>query len=229
MKEVDYKFWANYLLDVVSENLDTYFPSALELGAGNCKMADIISGRYANYIASDLSSAMLKLNNKKSIKKICCDMTFLPFKTKFDLIFSAFDSVNYLMTKKQLLKLFTEIRNLLSEEGIFTFDVSLEKNSLEFTNTYKIEAEANGYRFKRKSKYNPSTRIHKNTFKIIDKNGYIRKEIHKQKIFKFHTYFKLIEEAGLFVVQCLDAFTFNNANANCDRVQFILKVDRSKC
>ena len=156
-------------------------------------------------------------------------MTCIPLNTKFDLVFSAFDSVNYLLTRKQLIKLFSEIRNLLSEKGIFTFDVSLEKNSLDFTDLYMVESEASGYRFERKSKYNPETRIHKNTFKITDRNGKVKREIHKQKIFKFNTYFKLIEKAGLFVVECLDAFTFNNGNPNCERVQFILKIDQSKC
>ncbi len=229
MKEVNYDLWSKYILDIVQENLDTHFPSVLELGAGNCRMANTISAKYQDYIASDLSLAMLQQNDNTSLTKICCDMTHLPFNNKFDLIISAFDSVNYLLTKRQLLKLFSQIRSVLSGTGIFTFDVSLEKNSVEFKDSYTSKLETNSYRYERKSKYNPKTRIHKNTFKITDKNGNVTREIHKQKIFKFNSYFSLIEKAGLFVVECLDTFTFNNGNPNCERVQFILKIDRSKC
>ena len=37
----------------------------------------------------------------------------------------------------------------------------------------------------------------------------------------------LIIKSGLYVVECLDAFTFNNGNRNSERVQFILKINNT--
>jgi SAM-dependent methyltransferase len=229
MKDVNYKLWSGYLLDIIKENIEKHDPAVLELGAGNCKIAEVISTEYPDYIASDLSIVMLKQYIKNNVVKVCCDMTSLPFNKQFDLILSTFDSVNYLLTKKKLFNLFREVRKILSDSGIFTFDVSLERNSLDFDGSFEVEASFNGYHFERKSSYNQSTRIHKNIFKIKDRKGNFQKEIHKQKIYKLNTYFRLIEKAGLFVVECFDAFTFETGTPDCERVQFILKIDKSKC
>ena len=223
MRDVKYSKWSKYLLDVVGEYNEKKNPSVLELGAGDCKIAKRLSKNYINIIASDLSLPMLQQGKKVFISKVCCDMISLPFKNQFDLIYSTFDSVNYLLSKRNLLTLFLEVKKILSASGIFTFDVSLERNSLDFEGSYSVEGKINGYSFTRKSKYNPISRIHKNIFSITDVYGNVTKEIHKQKIYKFETYFDIIAKAGMYVVECLEAFTFNNGNQNSERVQFILK------
>ncbi len=225
MRNVNYNKWSKYLLDVVSEYFDDKDPSVLEFGSGNCKIARHISKKYHNIIASDISLPMLQKGKKIFITKVCCDMTSLPFNNKFNLIYSTFDSVNYLLSKRKLLTLFLEVKKVLSASGIFTFDVSLEKNSLDFEGSYTVEGKINGYSFTRKSKYNSSSRIHKNIFSITDEYGNVKKEIHKQKIYKFETYFDIIAKAGMYVVECLDAFTFNNGNQHSERVQFIIKIN----
>jgi len=227
MRDVNYKKWSKYLLDVASEYLYEKDPSVLELASGNCKIARHISKKYHNIIASDISRPMLQNGKKNFITKVCCDMTSLPFNSKFDLIYSTFDSVNYLFSKRKLLALFLEVKKVLSASGVFTFDVSLEKNSLDFEGSYTVEGESNGYSFTRKSKYNPISRIHKNIFNITDEYGNIKKEIHRQKIYRFETYFDIIAKAGMYVVECLDAFTFNNGNQNSERVQFIIKINNT--
>ena len=229
MKDVNYKDWGKYILDLTQDHLDSKKLKVLELGSGNCNLAEIISRKYKDFIASDISLPMLKQGDSVKVDKICCDMTALPFNEKFDLVFSAFDSVNYLLNKRKLLNLFMEVKKVLKETGIFTFDVSLEKNSLDFENAYTIEGQIDGFHFTRRSKYYPGIGIHKNKFKVVDANGNIKHEIHKQKIYKFETYFDLIDKAGLYVVECLEAFTFNNGNRNCERIQFILKIDKNKC
>jgi SAM-dependent methyltransferase len=225
MRDVNYKKWSKYLLDVVRGFLDEKDPYILELGAGNCKIARKISKKYRNIIASDLSLRMLQQGKNVFISKVCCDMTSLPFYNKFDLIYSTFDSVNYLLSKRKLLTLLLEVKKVLSATGIFTFDVSLEKNSLDFEGSYIVEGKINGISFTRKSKYNSSSRIHKNIFIITDEYGNVKKEIHTQKIYKFETYFDIVAKAGMYVVECLDAFTFNNGNQNSERVQFIIKIN----
>lgn len=227
MRDVNYKKWSKYLLDVISEHLEIKNPFVLELGAGNCKIAGHFSKKYHNIIVSDFSLPMLQQNKKVSVIKVCCDMTSLPFKRKFDLIYSTFDSVNYILSKRKLLTLFLEVKKVLSASGIFTFDVSLEKNSLDFEGAYNVEGKINGHSFTRKSKYNSSSRIHKNIFSITDEYGNVKKEIHKQKIYKFETYFDVIAKAGMYVVECLDAFTFNNGNQNSERVQFVIKTNNT--
>ncbi|UCH65532.1 MAG: class I SAM-dependent methyltransferase [Ignavibacterium sp.] len=223
MKHIDYKHWSEYILDIAKDHNKDNNARVLELSAGIGKMARRISKKFSDYVFTDRSFRMLQQSNEINLRKVCCDMTSLPFNGEFDFIFSTFDSVNYLLNKSKLLSLFTEVKNVLSENGIFTFDVSLENNSLEFKRNQKTKGSAKGYSFKRTSKYNLKSRIHKNIFEITDHLGVVTEEVHKQKIYKFDTYFELINEAGLVVVECLEAFTFNHGNENSERIQFILK------
>jgi len=222
MKKLDYVSWSKYILLIAKENVQDK-SKFLELGAGNCMMAKIISEKYKNYYASDISLSMLRSSDKNNLKRICCDMTSLPFKEKFDFVFSAFDSVNYILKQKSLQNLFKEINYLLEEDGVFTFDASLETNSLNFSISKSTEGRHNDYHYRMLSKYNKRSRIHSNHFYIRDEYGNEFKELHKEKIYKIDTYFKLAEKAGLYTEACYDCFTFKDVKQNSQRAQFVMR------
>jgi SAM-dependent methyltransferase len=222
MDEVNYLNWANYVTDVIEMFTKSSGP-ILELASGTCRLASILSNKFNNIVVSDISLWMLKKSNDKNLEKICCDMTFLPLKSKFPIIISTFDSVNYLLSEKKLIKLFNEIKNILTDDGIFSFDASLYNNSLDHIKDYVSSGDVDGVFYKRNSKFNKRARIHKNIFEIIDNSRRPVKEIHKQKIYDFHTYFDLVYEAGLKVVECYEAFSFKAGNSESARVQFIVK------
>ena len=182
----------------------------------------ILQHYYPGIIVTDLSFNMLNQDGFCSQPKVCCDMTRIPFHSGFNLVYSAFDSVNYLTSKKKLLSFFREIKRILAEGGIFTFDVSLERNSLKHIKEPFRKGKYKGMTFIQKSWYCPKSRMHKNTFDI-GYNGMRYLEKHKQKIYPFEEYFRQIEKAGLYVSECFDAFTFRNGNAECERVQFIVR------
>lgn len=222
MKKLDYESWANYILTIADVYLQNN-AKVLELGAGNCKVAKFVSAKYKNIYATDISLSMLKSSNNEKFNRICCDMTELPFKPEFDFIFSNFDGVNYILEQKSLSRLFNEVFSLLEKDGVFTFDVSLERNSLNFVASKSIEGNSNGYSFRRISKYNKRTRIHSNHFVIRDEFGREFKEVHKEKIYKIDTYFKLAEKAGLYTEACYDCFSFKDVKENSQRAQFIMR------
>ncbi|MDT3696986.1 MAG: class I SAM-dependent methyltransferase [Ignavibacterium sp.] len=220
MDFVDYKWWAKYIYSITANHLSKS-PSVLELGAGNCKLANHLSKNYKDYIASDISLSMLSGADNK-IKKVCCDMTAIPFNKKFDLIFSAFDSINYLTNKAKLKSLLDAVNAHLSDNGIFTFDAALINNSLKHQKTASINGYHNGIEYSRISKFYPFSRIHKNIFRIIH-SGKTITETHKQKIFDFETYFEIADKCNLYVAECFKAFTFQKGKPTSDRVQFIMK------
>ena len=221
MKDVDFKFWTDYILDIAS-NYTTADSSFLELAAGTCGMANIIKNRYPNIIATDVSLPMMQIDDQNCIQKVCCSMIQLPFKNKFDFVYCTFDSVNYLLTQKELFYMFREIKSLLNEKGIFTFDASLENNSLGFKEMQVTDDKYNGYTFKRINSYSNKNKIHKNVFYIQNSSGIKFKEIHKQRIYSFETYFRLVDKAGLMVKECYDGFTFNDGSTESERVQFVI-------
>ena len=228
MRKVSYQTWAHYLDSLVSEHLSSRC-RVLELAAGNCKLANYLVNYYPGIIATDLSKNMLSSDKKNRMIKVCCDMSSLPFKKHFDLVYSTFDSVNYLRSRKSLLKMFKEVAGILNEDGIFTFDASMERNSLIHSKVPERKGVYKGVEFLQKSEYNPVTRVHTNTFKMKLKNGEEYSEIHKQKIFAFETYFDLLDRAGFYVIKCYDSFTYRDGSPDSERLQFLAKKIRSKC
>lgn len=221
MKNVDFRFWAGYIQDLAERYISSN-ASVIELAAGTCNIAARLKNKFNNIIVTDISFPMLKTADENGLKKICCSMIQLPVKCKFDFIFSTFDSINYLLTEKDLLILFREANSILKENGIFTFDASLENNSLEFKDMQISEGWYKDHYYKRISTYNKRNRIHKNVFHIRHSSGIRYKEIHRQKIYSFDTYFRIIDEAGLNVKECYDSFSFNEGTPESERVQFVV-------
>jgi len=223
MKTIDYQHWAEYILAIarrfVKKNALT-----LEIAAGNCKTASRISQEFPNIIVTDLSLPMLCLDSLNHLDKVCCNMISLPFRIKFNFIYCAFDSVNYLLSKKELQLLFNQIKGVLSDNGIFTFDISLENNSRNFIKEQTTGGVYRGFNYKRISRYNKLSRVHSNIF-YISFDGVKLKEVHKQKIFDLQTYFDCIDRAGLKVKECYDNFTFNPGSSISQRVQFVVTKD----
>ncbi len=221
MTDVNYESWAEYLL-AIYEDFECTGKRFLELAGGNCILAgDLIKSGY-DVITSDLSFPMLSRKECGGIGRVCCNMTNLPFNSKFDFIFSAFDSVNYLLSESELHSLFNEAGRVLSSDGIFTFDVSLENNSLNNLQHLNREDEFENLKYKQKSVYLKDERIHINEFEISIGEE-IFKEVHKQKIYPFETYFEIVEDSPLYVSECFDAFTFEDGSPESSRVQFVLK------
>lgn len=226
MQQVDYDHWAEYIYKLSKNNISSD-SDVLDLGAGNCKLANRLIKMYPKLIATDISLSMLKYDDVEAVPKICCDMTKLPFTKKFHLIYSAFDCVNYLIKTSSLKTLFEEVKRLLADNGLFTFDVCLENNSKSLVKQNTTEVKYGSIRYKQVSSYNRVTKIHKNSFTIYNQIGETVREIHKQKIFNFNTYFKIIYNTGLTVINCFDAFTFKDGSDQSERVQFILKKQGS--
>jgi SAM-dependent methyltransferase len=221
MRKVKYEDWADYIFTLTNDYTKRS-SRVLELAGGNCILGNYLAGYYPNLIVTDASLSMLMEDNICGVRKVCCDMTSLPFKNKFDLVYSTFDSINYLTSVKKLRKLFKGVAGLLSDNGIFTFDVSLERNSLihiqEPVRTGKIKDAS----YVHHSVYDAVKKIHRNIFTITFKDKTTYREIHKQKIYPFEEYFSLIEKSGLYVVSCYEAFTFKNAVSTSVRAQFIV-------
>ena len=221
MRDIDYVAWAEYLRDIIAENIE--LPRvALELASGNGRLAALLAEKLdAKIFASDLSKEML-LFAPENLPKTVCDMRALPFASEFDLIFSAFDSVNYLTHPEDLLAFFSETAKILGDNGVLLFDVSLENNSLNNARFFNRSGNFGEIFFEQKSVYDEKKRIHTNEF-VIKYDGFVYREKHEQKIYPFFDYFNFLEKAGLFVSACYDAFTFDDATPESERAQFVVR------
>lgn len=224
MSKVDYKDWSEYIFNI-HKYCEVKGDKVLDLGAGNGKIAHYLSAKIKDITISDKSFYMLK-SAPVDFAKICCDMTKLPFKIKYNFIYSTFDCVNYILSEDELIQFFRGINFVLDDNGVFTFDVSLEKNSLRNAYEFNRNGRYKGMKFEQTSTYNEKTKLHKNRFSLTSPDGSHFEEIHSQKIYDFLTYFDLIDQCGLYVSDCFDAFTFDDANPDSERAQFIVRKNK---
>lgn len=221
MKSVDYKYWAKYICKI-HQTIGKKNDIALEIASGNCILSKYLKNEFKKLYLTDISLEMLKMNDT-DFDAICCNMLELPFKNKFDFIFSAFDSINYLNDESQIESFFNNIKNNLTDKGYFLFDAALKHNSIKNLRKLNRKGKFKGFEYIQKSQYNQKNNIHLNTINIKTIDGKFFKEVHKQKIYDFYYYFEALEIAGLYVAECFDAFTFENGTPGSDRVQFVVK------
>lgn len=221
MNSVDYSFWANYISEIHAA-LGKKTDIALELASGDCKLSKYLSKEFQSIYLTDISLEMLKLNRTKHYA-VCCDMQSLPFKIKFDFIYSAFDSINYLNNEDILQRFFNNIKLNLSSSGYFVFDVALKSNSIKHLKNLNRKGTFKGIKYKQISEFDDVNNLHLNKVEIQQRDGKIYKEVHIQKIYDFYYYFEVLELAELFVSECFDAFSFEDGTPNSERVQFIVK------
>ncbi len=167
MRNIRYDLWAEYLHNI-SKKYVSKKAKVLELGAGTGLLTEPFRKYYPDLIPTDISLMMVK--QMKNHRCVVCDMRKLPFDSRFDLVFSAFDSVNYLLSEASLLMLFKEVEKILLPAGIFLFDVSLEKNSFKHAKIPYSQGVYKGVSYKNKSEYDPGKRMHTNYFEVTE-NG----------------------------------------------------------
>lgn len=225
MRKIDYKDWSDYLLAIFG-HFGSKDDRVLELGGGNGAIASHLRKYFPSLYLTDLSQDMLMKATDPRLIKVCLDMRHIPFKLPFDLIYSTFDSVNYLLTKKDLKKMFESVAAVSHEETIFTFDASLERNSIKYEKLLNRKGRVKGISFVQTSSYDRIKRIHRNDFEITLPSGEKIFESHIQKIYKFETFFDVIDKTGFYVAECFDAFSFDKLTEKSLRAQFVLKKKR---
>ncbi len=124
-----------------SEQMAKYLPNILkkfkaksktllDLACGDGRFAVLMARKGIEVTGVDGSAHMLKyaeLRAKKEKVKITFihqNMQNLSIKKKFDLVTCWFDSLNYLLTKRELTKTFLNVRKILNKKGLFIFDMN---------------------------------------------------------------------------------------------------------
>ena len=221
MHRLSYNEWANYILDIktfYSDDAEKF----LEIACGTGKLNSFLERSFNDIVLLDISKSMLELI-PSTRKRVCADMTRQPFNSDFDFIYSTFDSINYITDEEEIVRYMREVWNILSDNGVFTFDASLENNSVKNVKRLNRTSRYKGIEYKQVSDYDRDLRLHRNSFTMKLANGEIIEEVHTQKIYDFEFYFDAAERAGLHVLDCFDAFTFEDANSESERIQFIMK------
>ena len=236
MADVDYESWADFIDEIIqTHHHDPIDVLELACGTGSLSLS-LAELECYNITGTDLSPAMIEEAKSKAdfyeVKANFFPMNFLDINIsqKFDSVVSVFDSVNYLMSSEELLTLFLSVHKILNPGGLFVFDFSTPKNSLEAVDHLNNEEGDSGrFRYIRSSTYDPHKKIHSNEFEIdeIDeKTGEVIntfKELHQQRAYSLDEMLSIVEQTPYHLVAKYDGFDLIDATANSARVTMVLR------
>ncbi|NOT61097.1 MAG: class I SAM-dependent methyltransferase, partial [Acidobacteria bacterium] len=112
----------------------------LDLCCGTGQLAAALHARGFAVTGVDGSPAMLEFarENAPAVEFIHADVRALPMLRNFDAAISAFDSLNHLMTLKELTQVFRHVHRALAPPGIFLFDLNQETEEDARAQTFDI-------------------------------------------------------------------------------------------
>jgi ubiquinone/menaquinone biosynthesis C-methylase UbiE len=235
MSDVDYEAWADYIDEVIQ----IHAPEAaelLELACGTGSVAIYLDELgYYSITATDASSEMIQMAKKKAGEKES-NVEFrtrnfldLELEKKYDLVFLVFDSINYLHTEQEILKLHEEVGKVLKPGGYFIFDFTTPRNSRQAIRYLHNEegTSPDNYRFFRTSSFDAINNIHTNEFEIEKLNGdhsMVQEtfvEVHKQKIYTYEQMLQILNKTEFKIIEAYDGFRFKKANKKSLRVTIV--------
>lgn len=233
-EDVDYSVWQTFIMKKCDE-YNIQRRDYLDLGCGTGNLSLEICKYFTRCWCVDLSEDMLLIAEKKfrdrkiKARFIRQNMTELNLNSKFDLITSALDCVNYLCSEGELNKLFGRIYEHLSDGGIFIFDINSEyklRNILG-ENIFTYNSDDVVYIWEN-SILNDITEMEL-TFFVKNRDLYERfDEIHRERIYTDIEIRESLRKNGLQVVDILDNYKEAIPDMKSERITYIISKVKMK-
>lgn len=234
MKDVDYKQWARYLIQLMKianfegKSSRTSSKTLCELGTGTGNIAFQLSKFGFHVTGVDSSGEMLAIARTKYARKpkevlefIQDNMVCYRSETQYDAMVCVYDSLNYITTYNNLQLFFKNTFLNLKPEGVFIFDASLEPNSLNDPIVFRQHGRINGISYQRESLYDAATKTHTTRLRMR-KGGIIFEEIHSEYVYTLETLREAARGAGYTEIFAAGDFTLLDATNKSERVHFIM-------
>jgi SAM-dependent methyltransferase len=141
----------------------------------------------------------------------------------FDAAVMLYDSINYFFSEKEISILFTEIKYLLKDNGIFIFDFITQAGLKDCYKDYYESDSWDGLAYERHSWFSFADSIQHNEF-IFLYNGKSYREVHKQKVRSVDEWATLVKKSDMKLISKFSNFTFQPASEKSERVHFICRI-----
>lgn len=207
MQDFDYQELVDYLDDLIIE-AGGERTNVFDIGCGTAQELVFFLQLGYKVHGLDLSEEMLKVAKEKlyHVDFQLGDMS--DFKTvgdkKYDNAICTFDSINYLLSEKQLSGCFNSVHDALTTNGLFLFDFNTLYGLLNEWNGNKLE-EGKGYYISYESTFDYDVAIlsTKMRFFIEEEDGrYLSfEETHKEKGYTKQYIKAMLEKAGFKVLK----------------------------
>jgi SAM-dependent methyltransferase len=199
MGHIDFKKWALFILN---SSFPNEIPAkALDLGCGTGSLFRYFPAATVK-TGMDISFEMISAAKKNypDANFQVGDIRDFQFEFPFDLITCNHDTINYLTSIEDLNKHFSSIRNNLSDNGYYFFDVSSERNLTQNFHDKIFRETIGDTFFIWENSYDQKNKeiISSLYFGINDENGFQEfKEVHRQRYYTNEEIKSVLEKNGL--------------------------------
>lgn len=242
MDNIPYDKWTDYIQSILKEYGVTENTGKLvcELGCGTGSITRRLKDKGYDMIGIDNSEEMLEIarydyfEESEGILYLLQDMRKFELYGTVDAFVSVCDSMNYLLTEKDLLKTFKLVNNYLEAGGLFVFDMKTEYEYKNAMGSRTFAENREDATLIWENNYNEKTGINTydvTIFSLVDEEEELYErfeETHLQKSWSVEEIKALLEKAGLEFVAVYDAFTKNKPTETSERVYFIAKEKKQE-
>lgn len=229
MDNVPYEQWGKYLANVLKE-YGIEDGLLLDLGCGTGKLTRIMENYGYDMIGVDNSYEMLDIAREHSTDNILYllqDMRAFELYGTVRAIYSACDSINYILEEDELREVFALANNYLDPGGLFVFDINTPYKYKELLaeNTFAETREEGSFIWE--NYFDEEEQINEYDLTLYikeEKESFLRfQEVHYQKCYELSTIKTLLEEAGMEFVAAYDAYTKQPISEESEKILIIAR------
>lgn len=263
MDNIPYDQWAEYLHGLLQE-YGVKDGLIVDLGCGTGSITERLAKVGYDMIGIDNSEEMLAIAQEKKmdyfdeeelfdedgnvnenerdkrlgILYLLQDMREFELYGTVSAIVSICDSMNYIMSEEDLLKVFKLANNYLEENGVFIFDLNTMYKYETILANNTIAENRKDCSFIWDNYYYPEERVNEYALSIyvreeeleeeLEEEGIFKRydETHYQKAYSLETIKELIQKAGMEFVAAYDAFTREPAKETSERIYIVARETR---
>lgn len=245
MDNTPYEQWCGYL----RESIDKYGVSkpgrrsadvleseknlVVDLGCGTGTLTQLLYEAGYDMIGVDNSEEMLSVAMEKrerqgsEILYLLQDMRDLELYSTVGTVISVCDSVNYILEEEELLTVFKLVNNYLYPGGLFLFDFNTVYKYEEVIGDVTIAENREDCSFIWENYYHREEEINEYDLTVFvqEEDGRFRRfqENHYQRGYRAETICRLLKEAGLEVLELLDADTREEVCEESERIYVVAR------
>jgi len=231
MDDVDYDKWADYITEILNKYGSElrYDSKIVDLACGTAELTCKMSKKTkAEYFAVDNSEDMLCVAAEKAkeydadITFYCQDMAAFNITFLADAAISTGDGVNYL-TPESVPAFFKRVYDQLKSGSVFTFDISSAYKLINLLGNNIIAEDRGDIAFIwENTLLEGCVQIDLSIFRQDHDDRYIKTEEQQMQFIYEEDYIvKLLKKAGFDTVYAFGFQTFEKADADCERIQFV--------
>lgn len=216
------------------QNLRQERNTILDLGCGTGTLTELLACKGYDMIGVDNAQEMLQIAMDKRDRSGSDILYLLQDMREFELygavgaVISVCDSINYLLEEEEILQTFRLVYNYLYPGGVFIFDFNTVYKYASVIGDATIAENRENCSFIWENYYHEEEEINEYDLTIFARSEgeerFLRfQETHYQRGYCLEQMCGLVEEAGLTVVETLDADTHDAVTPESERIYVVAK------